>query len=277
MTDAPQFADVPRTQAAIRRGIAEGLHTGCQLFASIAGRPVADLALGDGREAAIGQPAVAMTPATIALWLSSTKPVVAAVIMQLVEAGRLELDRPVADWIPAFAVGAKESITPRHLLTHTGGFRFVEIGWPESAGTKSLPASAAPRSNATGLSARRPAIIRRAVGTSWASWSALPPASRCPALVRQTIFEPLGLNDCWIGMPLDRYRSYGLRITKLIDTERPQHTPFRYANEQGATDCIPGGNGVGPLRELARFYEMLLGDGQRGRAYAFFRPNRFSR
>ena len=133
MPDPKPLAELTRTQAAIRRGMAEGLHTGAQLFASIAGQPVADLAMGDSREATIGQPAVAMTTDTVVLWLSSTKPVVAAVVMQLVENGSLELDRPVADWIPAFAAGGKESITIRHLLTHAGGFRYVDVGWPETS------------------------------------------------------------------------------------------------------------------------------------------------
>ena len=53
MPDAQPLAELTRTQAAIRRGMAEGLHTGAQLFASIAGQPVADLALGDSREATI--------------------------------------------------------------------------------------------------------------------------------------------------------------------------------------------------------------------------------
>ncbi len=133
MPDPHPTAELPRTRAAVRRGIVEGLHTGCQLYASIAGQPAADLALGDAHEAAIGRPAVAMNRDTIALWLSSTKPVVAALVMQLVEAGRLQIERPVADWIPEFAAEGKESITLRHLLTHTGGFRFVDVGWPETS------------------------------------------------------------------------------------------------------------------------------------------------
>ncbi|HTU25304.1 MAG TPA: serine hydrolase domain-containing protein, partial [Pirellulales bacterium] len=84
-----------------------------------------------------------------------------------------------------------------------------------------------------------------------------------PLVVREKVFEPLGMLDCWIGMPRAQWLAYGERIAKLIDTERPQHAPFRYANERGATDCIPGGNGVGPMRELVRFYEMLLAGGER--------------
>ena len=43
-------------------------------------------------------------------------------LVQQVEAGRLDLDRTVASYIPAFAANGKEAVTIRHLLTHTSGF-----------------------------------------------------------------------------------------------------------------------------------------------------------
>lgn len=43
-------------------------------------------------------------------------------MMQLVEQGKLELDRTVASYIPAFAANGKEAVTIRQLLTHTSGF-----------------------------------------------------------------------------------------------------------------------------------------------------------
>jgi CubicO group peptidase (beta-lactamase class C family) len=44
-------------------------------------------------------------------------------VMQLVEAGRLDLDKPVAAYWPAFAANGKAEITVRELLTHTSGLR----------------------------------------------------------------------------------------------------------------------------------------------------------
>ena len=44
-------------------------------------------------------------------------------IMQLVERGMLELDAPVARYLPAFAQNGKESVTVRHLMTHMSGLR----------------------------------------------------------------------------------------------------------------------------------------------------------
>ena len=44
-------------------------------------------------------------------------------IMQLVERGKLELDAPVARYLPAFAQNGKERVTLRHLMTHMSGLR----------------------------------------------------------------------------------------------------------------------------------------------------------
>ncbi|MEU4424485.1 serine hydrolase domain-containing protein [Actinoplanes sp. NPDC024001] len=43
------------------------------------------------------------------------------VVLQQVEAGRVALDAPVAGYVPEFAAGGKETVTVRHLLTHTSG------------------------------------------------------------------------------------------------------------------------------------------------------------
>jgi CubicO group peptidase (beta-lactamase class C family) len=43
-------------------------------------------------------------------------------LMQLVESGKVDIDRTVASYIPAFAANGKEAVTVRQLLTHTSGF-----------------------------------------------------------------------------------------------------------------------------------------------------------
>ncbi len=42
--------------------------------------------------------------------------------VQLIEDGRVELEAPVTAYLPEFAASGKESVTVRHLLTHTSGF-----------------------------------------------------------------------------------------------------------------------------------------------------------
>lgn len=53
---------------------------------------------------------------------SLTKPIATATaVLQLVEHGILQLDHPVADYLPAFGASGKQAVTVRHLLTHTSG------------------------------------------------------------------------------------------------------------------------------------------------------------
>ena len=56
---------------------------------------------------------------------SITKVYTATLVMQLVDAGLVELDAPVRTYLPTFAVAdanASAAITVRHVLTHTSGF-----------------------------------------------------------------------------------------------------------------------------------------------------------
>ncbi|GGP73190.1 serine hydrolase domain-containing protein [Saccharothrix coeruleofusca] len=70
---------------------------------------------------------------------SITKIWTATLIRQLVDDGALDLDRPVRDYLPGFRLGdaaATESLTARHLLTHTGGIdgnHFTDTGRNDDA------------------------------------------------------------------------------------------------------------------------------------------------
>lgn len=64
-----------------------------------------------------GRPITAQTPFIIG---STTKSLTALAMMQLVEAGKVELDSPVQTYLPWFTLGDGK-ITVRHLLHHTSG------------------------------------------------------------------------------------------------------------------------------------------------------------
>jgi CubicO group peptidase (beta-lactamase class C family) len=68
--------------------------------------------------------AVAVSPSTLFRIGSVTKPLVGTALMRLVESGRLELDRPVKDyvaWLRFSEPGVEERITVRMLMSHTAG------------------------------------------------------------------------------------------------------------------------------------------------------------
>ncbi len=56
---------------------------------------------------------------------STLKMMTAAAVMQLVEAGKVDLDAPITDYIPSFRIASPwlaSDITAHHLLTHSSGF-----------------------------------------------------------------------------------------------------------------------------------------------------------
>src|SRR5262245_19554020 len=102
------------------------------------------------------------TPMTVdtVFWVASmTKPLTATAAMQLVERGLLDLDSPVARWLPQLAQiavcegfdedgqpllrPAKRPITLRQLLTHTSGFAYpafnaTHLAYESVSGTPAL-------------------------------------------------------------------------------------------------------------------------------------------
>jgi len=76
-----------------------------------------------------GPDGTAVTPQTPFIIGSSSKPFTALAILQLVEAGKIDLDAPVQAYLPWFTLADPEQaqqLTVRHLLTHTGGFSSLQ-------------------------------------------------------------------------------------------------------------------------------------------------------
>lgn len=257
-------ARLGRTAAELEAQIASGLELGGQLFLAERGAVVADAGFGEARP---GEP---MRRDHLMLWMSSTKPVAAVAICQLWERGKLELDDPVARHIAEFAQGGKERVTVRHLLTHTGGLRMLDTGWP-AAGWEGIVARVCAQRLEPRWEPGRKAGYHLA--SSWFILGELVhrlDGRRFESYVREEIFAPLGARDSWIGMLAERYRDYGTRIAPMFDVVAPggeSALPSASRVENGATAEArivvpsPGGNGCGPIRELARFYQMLLAGG----------------
>lgn len=60
-------------------------------------------------------------PSTLTRIASIAKPMTAFAIMQLYEQGKLDLDKPIQTYLPAFPVNKEGTITTRHLLQHSSG------------------------------------------------------------------------------------------------------------------------------------------------------------
>lgn len=254
---------LPRTTKVIEDGIAGGLHLGAQIYVSLGGEVVADGAIGEARAG------VPMTPEHLIIWFSMTKATVAVSVAKLWERGLIDLDARIADYVPEFGVAGKEAITVRHCLTHTGGFRPGDAvtstvkdplgNWEEVvAGICRVPLEEGwvPGEHAgyhlTCGMTMLGEVIRRVDGRLYADF------------VRDEVFVPLGMDDCWVGMPVEQAEAYGDRIGTMHHTAGDAPVPLDRLDSLGSlTRCSPGGGGRGPMRQLARMYEMLAGGGER--------------
>jgi CubicO group peptidase (beta-lactamase class C family) len=252
---APEDA-LPSAVKLIDEGMKVGLHMGAQVYVALGREIVVDFGRGEAKSG------VAMTADTVNLWMSSGKPVAAIAIMQLVDRGLVALTDPVAKHIPEFATAGKEHVTIWHLLTHTAGFREVDIGWPTSPWSEIIARiAAAPLEPDWPLGLKAGyhpytswyilgELVQRIAGQSFSDY------------VRMEIFLPLGMEDSWLGMPIDQYRAYGDRLGIMVDTMRGKLTPHRYTSAEAASQCVPGGNAFGPMHDLAQIYHMLDSGGE---------------
>lgn len=115
------------------------------------------------------------------------------VVLGLAEEGAIDLDAPVADVVPEFAVNGKQDITPRHLLTHTGGLPAWLPLWsayptPEARFAAAL---AATPSSAPGEQYVYSDIGLISLGVLAERAGGAP----LDQLVRERVTEPLGLHD----------------------------------------------------------------------------------
>ena len=252
---------VPRATAVLESGIERGLHLGAQAYVWHAGRTVADLAIGEARAG------VPMTTESMVTWFSMTKPTVAVAVAQQWERGALTPDDPVTRFVPEFGRHGKDRITMRHLLTHTAGIR----GGDQVVSTAGLgdswdeivegicavepeegwePGQRAGYHLTCGMTMLAE-VVRRVDGRPFEEY------------VRGEVFLPLGMDDCWVGMPKERHAEYGERIGTMHDTQGDGAVPLEALDGDDAmARCVPGGGGRGPMRQHARLYRALLGGGE---------------
>ncbi len=194
-------------------------------------------------------------------WMSGSKPLAAVAIAQLLERGLLQLDDPVAKFIPEFAQDGKAGVTLRHILTHTCGFRGKGREVPGTPWNKIIADMCALPLEEGWIPGEKAGyhvasswfilgeVIRRVDGRSYSQY------------VREEICLPLGMVDTWVGMPLSQFVKYGSRVGWMYLTERGVCQAHQWHTAEICTWCSPGGGGRGPICELGQFYEALLAGG----------------
>ncbi|MCP4659718.1 MAG: serine hydrolase [bacterium] len=201
----------------------------------------------------------AVTADTIYDLASLTKVVATTTMaMILVDEGRLDLDKPVQDFLPRFQGPGKEAVTVRHLLTHSSGLDWWGPLYEEIRGKAAyldriqamdLVYEPGTRSKYSDLGVTLlGAILERVAGRP------------LDAFVRERVFEPLGMTDTLFRPGPDR-------LERIAPTE---HDPWRGRMIRGEVHdenafamggVAPHAGLFGTAPDLARFAQMLLNGG----------------
>jgi CubicO group peptidase (beta-lactamase class C family) len=207
---------------------------------------------------------------------------------RLAERGLLDLDAPVAGYWPEFAAAGKEAVTVRQLLAHQAGLPSLEPKLPVEAALVWDPAVEQlagqaplwPPGTRHGYHAVTYGwlvgeVIRRVTGRSVGRYLA------------DEVAGPLGL-DFWIGLPegeearvarlvpaappsreelsalpaaeLDRLRAMTDPGSLLQRALNPTDPPLTFNSSAVHRAELPGANGIGTARSLARLYAATIGD-----------------
>ena len=243
--------------AAVEEAVRAGQIPGAVLLAGRGGRIVHRKAYGLRALAPSREP---MTVETIFDAASLTKVVATTpAVMRLFEQGKLRLNDEVTKYLPEFQDG-RSQITVRHLLTHFSGLRPDVDLEPEWSGYEKGVALALSDKPVAGPGERfiysdinfilLGEIVRRVSG------------HLLPEFVRQEVWDKLGMRTTMF-QPARRLR---LRIAPTEHLEgRPE--PLRGIVHDPTTRYMGGVAGHAGMfttaDDLARFAEMMLGEGQR--------------
>jgi CubicO group peptidase (beta-lactamase class C family) len=211
---------------------------------------------------------------------SMTKAVTAVAAMQLVEAGRIDLDEPLGTFFPALAAPrvlegfaddgtprlrpARGAITLRRLLTHTLGFAYEM--W--NADLQRFVAQTGFPSLSTGLNAALETPLMFDPGTAWEygigiDWAGkvveAVSGQRLDAYFADHIFSPLGVADtAFAPTPAMAPRIAGLNMRAADGSLAPMDSPI----PAGPTEFLSGGAGLlSTLDDYLTFLQMILHGG----------------
>lgn len=200
----------------------------------------------------------AVTPQTPFHIGSITKPFTAVAVMQLVEAGKIDLDAPVQKYIPWFEVTDKEQspkVTVRSLLTHTSGISEKDGNriWVSPFGLEATlrGLGALPLTNPVGTTwqysninfSLAGLIVEKVSGQSYADY------------ITQHIFQPL-----------DMHHTFTSHASALADGLSAGHYyllgyPFE-GNGPLPPSYLPSGLVISTAEDLSHFAIAELNDGQ---------------
>jgi CubicO group peptidase (beta-lactamase class C family) len=270
------MADLPQVDRVLRDAVERGDVPGVVAMAATAEGQIYAGAF--GRRGLSG--GAAMTADTV-FWIASmTKAVTSTAAMQLVEQGKLGLDRPIAEILPELAapevlegfeaVGeprlrpAQRPITLRHLLTHTAGFVY-DIWCPEMGRymeKRGVPGIISCQNAALALPLVFDPGERWDYGISidWVGKAVERVSGRkLGDYFAEHLFAPLGIRDTGFALTLERRARLAAMHARGSDdalTEIPFELPQEPEFEMG------GGGLYGTAADYLAFLRLFLNEGR---------------
>lgn len=201
-------------------------------------------------------------PDAIFLLASITKPMTAAAVMTLVDAGELHLEDKAVRFFPQFSGDGREAITLRNLLTHTSGLPDM---LPDDEALRARHASLADfRDGAF----KAPLKFKPGSSYSYSSMGILLSSQIAQKVtgvpfadfVKKKVFEPLGMNKTSLGLG---GRAKGAMVASqaapAITPAGKQSWPdWNWNSDYWRNLGAPWGGALAPASDVARFYEELL-------------------
>lgn len=235
--------------------LADGLHSAAQMVVLKDGEVLFDRAAGAAR----GKP---VTPETPFYGFSVSKAFTGACVHRLIEAGKVSLDAPVAEYWPEFGKKGKDAITIRHVFLHLAGVPAIHRTdqiplWPfwklTTAAVANLPLEYTPGTknayHAVTYGFILGEVVRRVSGI---------PVER---YFEQHFTRPLGMFNSWLKIPTNQLR----RVPKLVSGVADQDALVRVFNLRPIRRAvIPAASLHSTAREMAIFYQMLVNKGSYG-------------
>ncbi len=208
-----------------------------------------------------------VTPKSRFLVASLSKPVTAAVLMRLVEAGELTLQTPVSSVLPSFTGEGREKIRVIHLLTHTSGLpdmvaqnvalreRHAPLGafFDEVCRTKPLFESGSDNSYQSMGFVVISTLVERLTGRRFAEFA------------REELFVPAGMYDTHFGLPDHESGAEDVQV-ELPEGQREidYHWNSPYWRRLGA----PWGGLISTVGDLTTFLRLFVERGPLAKATA---------
>ncbi|MCP4511841.1 MAG: serine hydrolase, partial [Fuerstiella sp.] len=81
-------------------------------------------------------------------------------------------------------------------------------------------------------------------------------------ILKEDLLAPIGIDEAWCGLMEDHATGLAGRLPQFSVTERSGISTSDFSTKPWLTQPSPEGNFRGPVRQLGRFYEMLLHNGR---------------